>query len=71
MLRLLFALFSACLVAGCFKEAPSPAAIPEVNDSNCLPEAIKRLPEATRKQFAGLCLRRGRLDKGSDQGLRP
>ncbi len=60
------------LVAACSKqEPPAPAVMPEVSEVNCTPEAIKAIAdEATRKKFAGLCLRRGSLQKGPDEGLK-
>ncbi|WP_127170733.1 entry exclusion lipoprotein TrbK [Xanthomonas euvesicatoria] len=45
------------LVAGCDKPAIPP--MPEVNDTNCQIEAIKKIEDrATREKFAGLCSRR-------------
>ena len=70
MLKTLLSLFLVFLIVGCSKQEPPAAAMPEVNDANCLPQAVKRLPEASRKKFAGLCLRRGNLEKGSDHGLK-
>lgn len=74
MRRALLPLLVVVLVAACSKQEPPapPAALPEVNDANCHPDAIKAMPDdANRKKFAGLCLRRGSLKKGSDQGLKP
>lgn len=74
MRRLLLPLLVAGLVAACSKQEPPapPASMPEVNDANCHPDAIKAMPDdVARKKFAGLCLRRGSLKKGSDQGLTP
>jgi len=40
-------------------------------DTNCHPDAIKAMPDDERRQkFAGLCLRRGSLKKGSDVGIK-
>lgn len=52
--------------------APAPAPqMPEVNDENCKPESIQALPDDdNRKKFAGKCLRRRDLKKGTDQGLK-
>ena len=74
MRRLILPLLVVGLVAACSKQEPPapPAAMPEVNDANCHPDALKAMPDdALRKKFAGLCLRRGSLQKGSDQGLKP
>lgn len=46
------------LVAGCDNKPVIPP-MPEVNDSNCQIEAIKKIEDrATREKFAGLCSRR-------------
>jgi len=46
------------LVAGCDNKSVIPP-MPEVNDSNCQIEAIKKIEDrATREKFAGLCSRR-------------
>ena len=73
MRRIVLPLLVVGLVAACSKQEPPapPAAMPEVNDANCHPDAIKAMPDDTRRQeFAGLCLRRGSLKKGSDKGLK-
>lgn len=71
MRRLILPLLVVGLVAACSKQEP-PAAMPEVNDANCHPDALRAMPDdALRKKFAGLCMRRGSLKKGSDQGLKP
>lgn len=44
---------------------------PEVNNENCKPDSIRAMPDNdNRKKFSGLCLRRGVLQKGPDQGLK-
>lgn len=53
------------LVAGCGKKedvAPAtPAyAIPEANDVNCKPDAIKAMPNDVRQTFADRCVRRAK-----------
>lgn len=46
------------LVAGCDNKPVIPP-MPEINDSNCQIEAIKKIEDrATREKFAGLCSRR-------------
>ncbi|HBW61342.1 MULTISPECIES: entry exclusion lipoprotein TrbK [Burkholderiales] len=46
------------LVAGCDNKPAIPP-MPEVNDTNCQIEAIKKIEDrATREEFAGLCSRR-------------
>ncbi|WP_322995118.1 entry exclusion lipoprotein TrbK [Castellaniella sp.] len=46
------------LVTGCDNK-PAISPMPEVNDTNCQIEAIKRIGDrATREKFAGLCSRR-------------
>lgn len=48
----------AVLVAGCDNKPAIPP-MPEVNDTNCQIEAIKRIDDrTTREKFAGLCSRR-------------
>ena len=48
----------AVLVAGC-DNRPAIPPMPEVNDTNCQIEAIKKIEDrATREKFAGLCSRR-------------
>lgn len=48
----------AVLVAGCDNKPAIPP-MPEVNDTNCQIEAIKRIEDrATREKFAGQCSRR-------------
>ena len=48
----------AVLVAGCDNKPAIPP-MPEVNDTNCQIEAIKKIEDrATREKFAGLCSRR-------------
>ena len=45
--------------------------MPEVNDENCKPDSIRAMPDNdSLKKFSGLCLRRGVLQKGPDQGLK-
>lgn len=49
---------SAALLAGCGSE-PGNAVMPEVNDTNCQIEAVKKIEDKkTRETFAGLCSRR-------------
>ena len=46
------------LVVGCDNK-PAVPPMPEVNDTNCQIEAIKKIEDrATREKFAGLCSRR-------------
>ena len=48
----------AALLAGCDNKPAIPA-IPDVNDTNCQIETIKKIEDkATRETFAGLCSRR-------------
>ena len=59
------AAFMATLVVGCGNKeevAPStPAyAMPEVNDVNCKPDAIKSMPDDVRQVFADRCVRRAK-----------
>ena len=56
------------LVAGCDNKPVIPP-MPEVNDSNCQIEAIKKIEDrATREKFAGLCSRRSPSAGGSKAG---
>ena len=49
------------MLAGCEKQ-PAIQAMPEVNDTNCQIEAIKKIEDkATREEFAGLCSTRPRI----------
>lgn len=58
---LLIAAVMAALLAGCEKQ-PAIQAMPEVNDTNCQIEAIKKIKDrATREEFAGLCSTRPRI----------
>ena len=51
----------AALLAGCEKQ-PAIQAVPEVNDTNCQIEAIKKIEDrATREEFAVLCSTRPRI----------
>jgi entry exclusion lipoprotein TrbK len=55
---LLAGLVVVVLVAGCDNKPAIPP-MPEVNDTNCQIEAIKKIEDrATRENFAGLCSRR-------------
>ena len=57
-LSLASAALVAALVAGCDNKPATPP-MPEVNDTNCQIEAIKKIEDrATREKFAGLCSRR-------------
>ncbi|MBP8275827.1 MAG: entry exclusion lipoprotein TrbK [Propionivibrio sp.] len=54
----------AVLVAGC-DNRPAIPPMPEVNDTNCQIEAIKKIEDrATREKFAGLCSRRSPATDG-------
>ncbi len=49
---------TAALLAGCDNK-PATMPMPEVNDTNCQIETIRRIEDkATRETFAGLCSRR-------------
>jgi entry exclusion lipoprotein TrbK len=55
---MLLAGLAAALLAGCDSK-PATAPMPEVNDTNCQIETIKKIEDkATRETFAGLCSRR-------------
>lgn len=55
---MLLAVFAAALLVGCDRK-PATLAMPEVNDTNCQIEAIKKINDKpTRETFAGLCSRR-------------
>ncbi len=55
---MLLAGFVVVLVAGCDNKPAIPP-MPEVNDTNCQIEAIKKIEDrGTREKFAGLCSRR-------------
>jgi entry exclusion lipoprotein TrbK len=55
---LLIAAVLAALLAGCEKQ-PASQAMPEVNDTNCKTEAIRKIKDkATREAFAGECAHR-------------
>lgn len=54
----------AVLLVGCSPEpeAPPPPQIvemPEVNDENCKPQNVAKVPESVRVQFGTACSRRG------------
>lgn len=52
------ATLAAALLAGCEKQ-PASQPMPEVNDTNCKTEAIKKIEDkATREAFAGECAHR-------------
>ena len=52
------------LVAGCDNKPAIPP-MPEVNDTNCQIEAIKKIKDrATREKFAGLCSHRSLASGG-------
>ncbi|CCJ49549.1 Putative entry.exclusion protein TrbK, partial [Bordetella parapertussis Bpp5] len=52
------------VVAGCDNKPAIPP-MPEVNDTNCQIEAIKKIEDrATREKFAGLCSRRSPASGG-------
>lgn len=58
LVTLLMALMSACSTEP--PSTPNAAAIPEVNDENCMTENIKKIEDKeAREAFAGLCIRRG------------
>ncbi len=55
---MLLAGLAAAMLAGCDNKPAIPS-MPEVNDTNCQIEAIKKIVDrATRETFAGLCSRR-------------
>lgn len=61
---LLAGLVVVVLVAGCDNKPAIPP-MPEVNDTNCQIEAIKKIEDrATREKFAGLCSRRSPVAGG-------
>ena len=51
------------LISACSTETPgtaNTAAIPDINDENCMTENIKKIEDKeARETFAGLCIRRG------------
>jgi entry exclusion lipoprotein TrbK len=56
------------LVSACSPDIPKTKEAPIVNDENCKPENIAKVDdEATRKQFASACLRRGPDFKASEK----
>lgn len=75
LLQVLFVVAVAGLSGCSDKPDHQPAApastMPEVNDENCKPDSIRAMPDdENRKKFSGMCLRRGGLQKGPDQGLK-
>lgn len=57
-------------LSGCFDSEPESEVtkLPEVNNQNCKPaEVAKVSPEKARKEFAGLCSRRGTAVKMSPE----
>ncbi len=55
----------AIFLSGCFEEK-----MPEVNDTNCKPENIKKLDSrAMQQEFSSKCLRRGTFKKSSGEGF--
>lgn len=61
MNRLTLAIAATVILGACSprSETPPPDKLPEVNDANCRPEAIKALPERIRQDFASACFRSG------------
>jgi len=54
----LFVSLTVVLLAGC-DNRPSTQAMPEINDTNCQIDVIKKIEDkAARETFAGLCSRR-------------
>jgi len=67
---MLFALVAA-LLAGCDNKPATPP-MPEVNDTNCQIEAIKKIEDrAVRETFAGLCSRRTQAGGGIAPTVQP
>lgn len=61
---MLLAGFVVALVASCDNKPAIPP-MPEVNNTNCQIEAIKKIEDrATREKFAGLCSRRSPIAGG-------
>ncbi len=59
------------LVVGC-DNRPAIPPMPEVNDTNCQIDAIKKIEDrATREKFAGLCSRRSPAGGGIAPTERP
>ena len=57
-------------LSGC-EDTPESVALPEVNDKNCMKVEISKIqPESARKEFSGLCSRRGTdVQRSPDVGL--
>ncbi|EPB5737902.1 MULTISPECIES: entry exclusion lipoprotein TrbK [Pseudomonadota] len=68
---MLLAGLAAAMLAGCDNKPAIPP-MPEVNDTNCQIEAIKKIEDrATRETFAGLCSRRSPAGGGIAPTERP
>lgn len=64
-LQILTVASAAILMSGCFDEA-----MPEVNDTNCLVENIKKIEDRTMQQeFSSKCLRRGGFKESSGESF--
>lgn len=62
---------TAALLAGCDNK-PATMPMPEVNDTNCQIETIRKIEDkATRETFAGLCSRRSQTGGGIAPTERP
>ena len=57
-------------LSGC-EDTPETVVLPEVNDKNCMKVEISKIqPESARKEFSGLCSRRGTdVQRSPDVGL--
>lgn len=56
------------VLSGCFEDEPKEVttALPDVNDENCKPDAIKAMtPKEVQVAFSSLCARRGNTVKSS------
>jgi len=67
-LKLLIVAILATLITSCSQEPDKPveAALPIVNDENCVHEEILKLKDKEKMmQFSSLCLRRGSFKRSS------
>jgi entry exclusion lipoprotein TrbK len=60
--------FFAFALASCGEDKNTKAGLPEVNESNCHPQNIEKLPtKKQREEFSSLCFKQGDWHKKSSE----